>query len=422
MKPNTPLLLLLSSAFAAATLNIQGFIGMMPLIQLDFGISAAEAGLYTSFYFASATVVAVFAGRRVDTLGTGSSLTLAVSVVGVMMLLHAISPAYPIILLLAFVTGIGFSLITPSVSKGIQEHIEPSQRASSMGIAHGFGGVGALIGTAVMPSVAELTGWRGVLTVGAVCALLTALLIRVFWARVSAASATPAVKPERASMLSDMRHLLSNRRLMVLGLVGLVFGFAISSATAHSALFLTRDLGYSPSFAGLALSILYVGSIAGQPGWGIINDRVFGGRRRRGLLLLGFLIAGLTLAFGLVLSPDGALSPEAGVPVPLLLTMMFLLGFTIFGMPPLYFTAIGEITAPEYTGVATGLGLVFTRTGVVVAAPLFGLLYDRTGSYMYSWISLSLVVTALTLSVVLLSRRYPMEHAAPQARASEAVT
>ncbi len=422
MQSTTRVLILLSSAFVAATLNIQGFIGMMPLIQLDFAISAAEAGLYTSFYFASATIVAVFAGRKVDTLGTGASLSVAVAVIGVMMLLHAVSPAYLIILGLAFVTGIGFSLITPSVSKGIRDSVAPAKRAGAMGIAHGFGGVGALLGTAVMPSVAALAGWRGVLTVGAFFALGTSLLIRVFWERVAGPAAQPEAGNGRGAMLADMRILLANRRLMVLGLAGLVFGVAISSATAHSALFLTRDLGYSPAFAGIALSILYVGSIVGQPSWGLINDRLLGGRRRRGLLVLGFLIAVISLVFGLILSPTGLLAPAAGVPVAVLLLMMFLLGFTIFGMPPLYFTAIGEITAPEYTGVATGLGLVFTRTGVVLAAPLFGLLYDLTGTYTLSWLALSVVVTSLSASVAVLSRRYPMEPSLAPEPASEALS
>jgi len=418
------LLALLSSAHIAVYLNVQGFVAMLPFVQREFSLTGAQAGLYTSFYFLSATIVAVFSGRIVDQIGARMGLTLGVATVGAMMVLHAMSPLYGLILLLAFLTGIGFSLITPSVSKGIIEAVAAKHRAGSMGLVHGFGGVGALLGTAVMPLLGELYGWRVVLGGGAVIGLAIACLIRgsyhkfakepdageggggadngdADWDAGAAPGLNGAVVQESegaGTIRHDLGTLLGNRALLSICVIGITFGFSVASATGHMALFLTGDLGYSPAVGGLGLAWFHVGGILGQPSWGYINDRLFDGRRRRGLLLLAFLISAMSLFFGLV-AAGGHLS-LAG-----LFVACGLLGFFILGMPGLYFTTVSELAPSGLTGLSTGVALVFTRLGVVMAAPLFGLLSDMTGDYRMSWIALAGSVFLIALSVLAVSRR-----------------
>ncbi len=397
-------LLLLSSAYIAITLNIQGFVGMMPLVRAEFTISGAQAGLYTSFYFLSATVIAVFSGRIVDRLGTRRGLVIGTGVVGAMMLLHSFSPAYQVILALAFVTGVAFSLITPSVSKGVMENVSSRRRAGAMGIAHGVGGSGALFGTALMPYFAETYGWRAVLSVGGLVALVvSAVILRSYrWA------AVPEPEPQggssagdagKTSLKDDLKQLLTNRPFLLICLIGMVFGIGLSSATAHMALFLNQDLGYSPAHAGLGLSAFHVGGVVGQPSWGVINDKLLGRRRRRGLLLLSLSTSVLAFVMAAFVAP-GYL-PLGGV-----LGVSLLLGFCVLGMPSLYLTTISELSPPQRTGVATGVAVVFTRTGIVLAAPIFGLLADISGDYTLSWFVLGSVVAAIAAAVMMLARRY----------------
>ena len=424
------LLALVGSAHIAVYLNIQGFVAMLPFVQREFSLTGAQAGLYTSFYFLSATIVAVFSGRIADQIGARMGLTLGVATVGAMMVLHALSPFYGLILLLAFLTGIGFSLVTPSVSKGIIEAVAAKHRAGAMGLVHGFGGVGALLGTAVMPLLGELYGWRVVLGGGAVIGLAIACLIRFSYHRLArnphaevdgaAAENDPdstdayldagagsglnggifkeSAGPDPGTIRHDLGTLLRNRALLSICVIGITFGFSVASATGHMALFLTGDLGYSPAVGGLGLAWFHVGGILGQPSWGYINDRLFDGRRRRGLLLLAFLISAMSLFFGLV-AAGGHLS-LAG-----LFAACGLLGFLILGMPGLYFTTVSELVPASLTGLSTGVALVFTRLGVVIAAPLFGLLSDMTGDYRMSWIALAGSVFFIALSVLAVSRR-----------------
>jgi len=399
-------LLLLSAAYIAITLNILGFVGMMPLVQAEFTISGAQAGLYTSFYFMSATVIAIFAGRIVDRVGTRQGLVIGTTTVGVMMLLHAISPLYFVILLLAFVTGIGFSLITPSVSKGVMENVSGRRRAGAMGVAHGIGGSGALFGTALMPYFGQLYGWRTVLVVGGAVALLVSLIILHVYRRVAVAEpdhrATKTTGSGRSSSLKqDLKELLKNKPLLVTCLIGSVFGIALSSITSHMALFLHQDLEYSPALAGVGVSAFHLGGVFGQPSWGVINDKLLGGRRHLGLLLLASFSAALVFLVAGV-ATGGALGLGA------MLAISLALGFCVMGMPSLFLTTISELSPAEHTGIATGIAVIFIRVGVVVAAPVFGLMSDLTGDYTASWYTLGTVVVVISLIVTALMRRYRM--------------
>ena len=105
--------------------------------------------------------------------------------------------------------------------------------------------------------------------------------------------------------------------------------------------------------------------------------------------------------FGLVVSsgilPFGAIFVASGV-----------FGFVVLGIPGLYFTTVSELVPPRQAGLATGVALVHSRAGVVFAAPLFGLLSDRTGDYSASWIALASVIFLFAAIVASLSRRYRM--------------
>ncbi len=408
-KRTAAVLLFLSAGYIATTLNIQGFIGMLPLVQREFAISGAQAGMYTSFYFLSATAIAVFAGRIVDRLGARLGIAIGAGTVGFMMLLHAISPLYGVILFFSFVTGIGFSVITPSVSKGVMENVSATRRAGAMGIAHGIGGSGALFGTALMPALGEAFGWRPVLAVGGLIALVICASVYRFYSHVAAPESTRAsdteseekAHSEGGSFLHDVRTLLRDGRLVTVCILGAVFGMSISSVTSHLALFLNQDLGYTPALAGIALAAFHVGGMAGQPSWGFINDKLLGRRRRLGLIILTLGVSALSFLFAFLVA-------TGLVPFVAIVGLALLMGFLVLGMPSLYFTTVSELAPGSLTGVATGVALVLSRSGVVVSAPVFGLLADVTGDYTVSWLVLGGAALLTTLFVIALGRRYPM--------------
>lgn len=444
-----PVLLIISTSYIAVLACAQGFTALLPLVQKEFQISMTQAGLYGSFYFLSATLLAIYSGRLVDRVGVKKGLIAGVAIAGATTVLHSLAPYYSIILILSFVTGIGFCILTPAVNKGVLDLVEKGKRALSIGFAHGSGMLGGFFGAILLPAFGEIYGWRVVIMACGVFAILTAFFLGRFFQPEAAAAAglqgpeagdlsagarmgmgDPAAgarpedgpgkgqgtaqdqAPELAQgplrgvsaggdspVKEELLGLLGNRSLLWICLIGAAFGASISSISGHFTLYLTHDLLYSPSLAGLGFGFFQAGGIFGLPLCGLIGDSLLGGDRRKGLFLLCSCNALVALAFGLLVS---RFSP----PPYVVMLLAFLQGFFVLGIVSIYFTAVGEMVGPEKTGVATGFALVFNRTAMVISPPLFGLAADLGGSYATSWVILGGVVLFLTVLFYLFSGRH----------------
>ena len=374
------LLFILSTGYMGAFINIQGIQALMPFIQDDFGISRTEAGLYSTFLFLSATGVAIFSGNIVDKIGSKKTLLFGIFSIGFLMLAHTVSPVYSIILILAFITGIGFSIITPAVNKSIMDEVKPENRGLSMGLMHSGSGIGGFAGATLLPILAINIGWRGAILISSL--LTIALGIFVKKAYNPDTSLNNSDDNSDASFKDNILELLKNKQLILTCSLGLIFGLAVGSIPAHYTLFLTTDLGYSSSLAGFALGVVQIGGIFGRTFWGWVSDSIFKGDRTISFILIMLIIILLNLSYGFF----GNLLASSQF---IILAISFLLGLTAFGWSGLYFTVVGERVRPEQTGIASGLSLIFLRTGVVVGPPLFGLLADQYDHYHNSWIFLA---------------------------------
>ncbi|MFO8033923.1 MAG: MFS transporter [Candidatus Bipolaricaulota bacterium] len=397
-------LFIIAAAYVAVGANIQGFRALFPAVLQDFTISRGEAGLYTSFFFLSATGAALLAGRAIDRLGAKSGLLLGVGCVGLLMALHAIAPWYGLLLALAFAAGAGFSVITPAVNLGVMEAVTSGRRALYMGVAHSGGAVGGFVGAILLPVVGSALGWRGAVMVSGAFALLMGLTIQLFYH--GGKRQVSADLPDQPKLSEVLLGVVKDKRLLRVGMFGLCLGMTMSAVSTHFALFLHQDLGLSETWAGLGLAALLLGGIVGPPGWGWVSDALLGGDRRRGLSLLGVGAAMMCLVFGLLVG-------SVQLPLVLLLILAVVLGFVTFSGPGLYFTTVSEMAPTGRTGVTSGLALIFARVGIMLSPPLFGALADLTDTYQASWLALAAVALSFTGLYRFLSRSESRKGASP---------
>jgi len=145
-------------------------------------------------------------------------------------------------------------------------------------------------------------------------------------------------------------------------------------------LYLKEMAGFSAYWASQALALTQAGAMIGRIGWGVASDKLFGGRRKIVLIIIGLL----STFFIAVLS-----FMTRGSSLFLLLLILFLSGVCLVGYQGVSYALIGELAGKERTGAALGMMITINAACATLGTPLFGYLVDRTGSYPIAWQALA---------------------------------
>lgn len=377
-KINLNHLIILSIAYLSTSLNLQGIQALMPFIQIEFNITRAQAGLYSSIFFFTATSAALFWGRFVDKIGAKKGMLIGVFSVGFLMLLHGLATVYIYLLILAFITGLGFSIIKPSANKAVIDEGSFKSQSLSMGIMQSSGGIGSFVGASFLPVLASIVGWRySVITSGTF-----AMFVGVFIIYFLPEKGLYFNDKQKNGFLKHFKIMLKNKGLMSICLLGFVFGISNGSIYSHYTLYMTLDLNFSPALAGLMLGILQIGGVFGRIFWGVFSDYFHKGIRRKTFLWLNLLIFFVSFIYSILWFEEL---------IWLIAILSFLLGTVAVGWMGIFFTVIGERSNFGNAGMTTGFSLVFFRTGVLLGPLIFGYIADVYNYYNYSWLAISIL-------------------------------
>lgn len=372
------------------TLSHNGFLALLPFVREEFSLTRTQVGYYSTFFFLTSAMLAVFTGSVVDKIGPKKGIIFGVVSLGSMNILFGFSPSYMILLVLALFAGLGQSIITPSLNKGVMIETPPEKRAVSMGIMQSGIGIGGLAGASLLPLLGENFGWRmSVQFAGIFVVLIGIFVYKVYWEssrNESLEGEQESQKEEAPSFKDNLFFLFTNKQILLTCLVGAVFaGASVGAVLSHFAVYLSEDLNMGRTAAGLGLGIFQIGGLVGRPAWGWISDRFLHGNRGKTIFLIGLVSGVMFMIFGLFLN-------RFQIDFIALIAVIFILGFSAFGWAGVFFVAIGEYAGMVRTGAATGLALLATRIGILVAPPIFGLIADITGNYDYSWLLFGIII------------------------------
>ena len=170
-------------------------------------------------------------------------------------------------------------------------------------------------------------------------------------------------------------------RLSLIRLSSVSFGTAAlltaqMSLITYVPLYLKEVLGLSSYWASQALALAQIGGMTGRIGWGVISDRLFGGRRKEVLLLVG--IVSITLTWLLSIA-------SAHSSLMFVLPVIFLAGVSMIGYQGVSYALVGELAGTARTGATLGIVISVNSLGAIFGTPLFGYVVDQTGSYPLAW-------------------------------------
>jgi predicted MFS family arabinose efflux permease len=227
------------------------------------------------------------------------------------------------------------------------------------------------------PQLVLVVGWRGALAALGLINFLFGFVFSFFWREPpderEPALAKPSAVSESSAPLKFWSFVPINcgTALYLVGQLSLI---------TYVPLYLKDAMGFSPYWASQALALTQGGAMVGRVGWGIASDRLFGGRRKIVLILIGLLSAVLIglLSF---MTPNSSLY--------LLLGILFVAGICLVGYQGVSYALIGEIAGKAKTGTALGMMITINAAAATLGTPLFGYIVDRTGSYSIAWQALA---------------------------------
>src|SRR6058998_2466265 len=380
-------LVLITLAHALGALAVLSVAPLSPFLLDALRLSRAQVGLLLPAVYLGGVLMSLPAGWLTDRLGVRVTLGGGQAVIGVLVLAAALAGSLAALLACLVVAGFGFSVLNPSTGRAVLEWFPPRGRGLAMGIKQTGLTLGGLAGALALPPLALSAGWRAALAAGGALALVSSVLTLLVYR--SPAATTGAAAAAAWPRLGELRVFLRRPGVIVVFLSGLALSIAQSSVLAHLAIYARETFALSPVAAGQMLALAQAGGTASRLAWGAISDRFFGGRRRPGVVVNSVVGAG---AYALL-----ALGER--LPVGGLVALALVAGIGAFGWVGLYFALVAEIGGARYAGLLTGVAVAFAWSGVLVGPPIFGLVVDRTGSYMWPWLGLAAVGVAVAATL-----------------------
>lgn len=360
----------------AVTLAIQTLVAfaiystpvMAPVATREIGVQAAAIGYFIAVAYVGSMLGSAAAGGWVARFGP-----IRVSQVGLALCLAGLALAAsgwaPLMLLGAFVLGVGYGPTTPASSVILVRTAPPAMFSLIFSLKQTGVPAGGVLAGALVPALVLTLGWQwAAVAIGASCLALAALIAPVR-SRYDVGLNPAAPISVRAAFL-PVKLVASHLRLREMAVTSFVYGGVQITLVTYLVTFLIDSFALSLVLAGAVMAVSQVASVLGRIVWGALADRAVTRRTMLGLLGLGM---GVSAMATLAASPDW--------PAWVLFAFASVFGATAVGWNGVYLAEVARVAPQGQVSQATGGCLFFTFLGVVLTPLVFNLVLALGGGY-----------------------------------------
>lgn len=382
---------------------------LAPDLMREFALTAAGLGNLSAFYYYAYAAIQIPTGVLVDRIGPSRLLLAGALIAGVGAALFAYAQTFAAAALGRALIGGAHGLAWVSMLKLVAHWFPPARFGLLSGLSLMVGTLGAILAGPPLRLLSDAVGWRWVIGVSGVLALLLAGAI-FKWVRDDpheqrehGPASTRAAHSGR--LLADLASVFGYRNVWLLALANSGLCGAFLAFTGLWGIpYLTQVHAISVARATAVTAGMLVLFALGAPAFGYLSDRW---KRRKRPYLIG---SGAMMVCLL------AISVRPDTPLPVLVPLLFAGAFGS-GSMALSFGYAKESSPLRLQGAATGIVNAGVMVGALTLMPLFGWILDRywiegavqSGVRVYSrdayqaafvlfaaWISVSFLALAAT--------------------------
>lgn len=339
-----------------------------PVMHVDFGVPVSVQGFVAMAMSIFTVVSSALSARAINRFGTGIITAVSTAFTAIGLLGIALSSHVVLLFVWAIPLGIGAGAIDCALNNYVALHYTPSQ----VNFLHCFYGVGVTLSPYLMSlALSGTDDWRkGFFIIFFLQAAITALsfIALPIWKRLGEREAAG----EEPAQTLPLKTMVRSPAILWLGLVFITScGAELVSGTWCSTYFVAEK-GLSPDIAAKVTALFYVGMASGRFTSGLLAKKLSAVQT----VLYAALLVSVALA--VILSVQ-----LFSLPVAVAVVAIFFLGF---GVGPSF--ASLTILIPQRFGRSIsqsiiGLQMALAYVGILVLPPVFGLLVQWFGAWLY---------------------------------------
>jgi sugar phosphate permease len=341
----------------------------------SLAVPIAALGTFATAYYIGYVLSNLGGGYLVDWLGGRVVMSVSGIGAGLAMVLFGSTTSMAVGLSIQALVGLLAGVDFAAGLKLLATWFAPEKRGFAVGIFVTATSLGTVIANAVVPSLIISSGWESAYHYFGIVTIVIGVACAIFIRNGNAAATHDPAAAKRA--LPNVRPLLRNRNILLLGLAGFgglwgTYGFVTWSNTL-----MVKGTGINPVDAGIVL-VLFSGIAVGiKPIVGWIVDKLGIGLRLPIVAILGF--------FGVMLLVFGNLTSYTQF-----LWLAPLVGIGAYAYTPLTTAMIPLLAGHKVAGSAAGAVNAFWQLGSVTVPTVIGLVYAGTsGSFVAAFATLA---------------------------------
>ncbi|SRR5579875_2546694 len=363
---------LFMSLFLVFGASVESFGVFVPYLLRHFGWSRTEMSLAFTATASVAGVAGLFIGWLLDRVEAAIVLSVSAALSGLAFIAASQANSYGFFIASYLVLGVGVGGCTMMTCSVVVANWFGERRGLAMGITMMGTSFGGMMLVPAVDYAIRRGGWRFGYEVVAAPIFLILLPLLIFVVRGKPPAAPDAQVAETAPPAEglELGEALRTRSFWLLSLAYFIYAFVAGSMVVHVIVHLI-GIGYKPSSAALAMSVIFLCACVGKIAFGVLADKVGG----RTALLIDFTLESLGILLIL-----GARSPA------LLLGFAVLFGLTFEAQLALCPLVTVESLGLKSFGAISGAEFLFVTTGAAIGPAVSGRIFDVSHSYQEAFV------------------------------------